>query len=150
LGTCVATCSRLFLFFFSSRRRHTRFSRDWSSDVCSSDLTFAYLKSSSSKDLYFRLTRSHTPPHQKQDNSCTISFRCDIYLGSPSNPPFYPVLIPTHIYREFLLRDRSVPFLLQKSLQVVPCPSFRPTVNTAIALFFSLSYYLILYMPEPN
>src|SRR5690606_31079950 len=27
-----------FLFFFSSRRRHTRFSRDWSSDVCSSDL----------------------------------------------------------------------------------------------------------------
>src|SRR5690606_40485375 len=27
------------LFFFSSRRRHTRFSRDWSSDVCSSDLT---------------------------------------------------------------------------------------------------------------
>src|SRR5690606_21993890 len=26
------------LFFFSSRRRHTMFSRDWSSDVCSSDL----------------------------------------------------------------------------------------------------------------
>src|SRR5690606_40105293 len=26
------------LVFFSSRRRHTRFSRDWSSDVCSSDL----------------------------------------------------------------------------------------------------------------
>src|SRR5690606_40306362 len=28
-------------FFFSSRRRHTRFSRDWSSDVCSSDLANA-------------------------------------------------------------------------------------------------------------
>src|SRR5690606_40164351 len=28
---------RMF-FFFSSRRRHTSFSRDWSSDVCSSDL----------------------------------------------------------------------------------------------------------------
>src|SRR5690606_12133041 len=28
-----------YYFFFSSRRRHTRFSRDWSSDVCSSDLT---------------------------------------------------------------------------------------------------------------
>src|SRR5574337_412979 len=27
-----------FLFFFSSRRRHTRLSGDWSSDVCSSDL----------------------------------------------------------------------------------------------------------------
>ena len=27
-----------FVFFFSSRRRHTRSDRDWSSDVCSSDL----------------------------------------------------------------------------------------------------------------
>src|SRR5436309_6605794 len=31
-------CLQLVMFFFSSRRRHTRFSRDWSSDVCSSDL----------------------------------------------------------------------------------------------------------------
>src|SRR5207253_4323266 len=30
-------CFSLF-FFFSSRRRHTRWPRDWSSDVCSSDL----------------------------------------------------------------------------------------------------------------
>src|SRR5207247_4824809 len=27
----------LYFFFFSSRRRHTRSTRDWSSDVCSSD-----------------------------------------------------------------------------------------------------------------
>src|SRR5690606_41012757 len=32
-------------FFFSSRRRHTRFSRDWSSDVCSSDLLAAQFES---------------------------------------------------------------------------------------------------------
>src|SRR2546429_2758469 len=32
------TSCYLFFFFFSSRRRHTRCSRDWSSDVCSSDL----------------------------------------------------------------------------------------------------------------
>src|SRR5256886_9972574 len=31
-------CSILSLFFFSSRRRHSRFDCDWSSDVCSSDL----------------------------------------------------------------------------------------------------------------
>src|SRR5690554_539178 len=31
----------MFFFFFSSRRRHTRCGRDWSSDVCSSDLFFA-------------------------------------------------------------------------------------------------------------
>src|SRR6266511_5706347 len=30
--------SSIFFFFFSSRSRPTRFSRDWSSDVCSSDL----------------------------------------------------------------------------------------------------------------
>src|SRR2546429_9943456 len=30
-------------FFFSSRRRHTRCSRDWSSDVCSSDLGLVLL-----------------------------------------------------------------------------------------------------------
>src|SRR5260370_29047270 len=29
----------VWFFFFSSRRRHTRFKCDWSSDVCSSDLT---------------------------------------------------------------------------------------------------------------
>src|SRR3712207_7290235 len=28
----------VYVFFFSSRRRHTRYWRDWSSDVCSSDL----------------------------------------------------------------------------------------------------------------
>src|SRR5690606_41103544 len=41
-SVCFSVC---FLFFFSSRRRHTRFSRDWSSDVCSSDLrSFAQKK----------------------------------------------------------------------------------------------------------
>src|SRR3712207_8998490 len=35
-------CQFLFcFFFFSSRRRHTRYWRDWSSDVCSSDLDAA-------------------------------------------------------------------------------------------------------------
>src|SRR5256886_2356380 len=32
-------------FFFSSRRRHTRFDCDWSSDVCSSDLTLGVIAS---------------------------------------------------------------------------------------------------------
>src|SRR5699024_11886242 len=34
-------------FFFSSRRRHTRSKRDWSSDVCSSDLWRSDLKNPS-------------------------------------------------------------------------------------------------------
>src|SRR5690625_7029652 len=51
------------LFFFSSRRRHTRWPRDWSSDVCSSDLmnvktnslgfklSLAFAQTSLSKDV---------------------------------------------------------------------------------------------------
>src|SRR2546430_3842225 len=35
---------RIVSFFFSSRRRHTRFDCDWSSDVCSSDLPCALQK----------------------------------------------------------------------------------------------------------
>src|SRR5205807_6962752 len=37
-------CSSIvfFFFFFSSRRRHTRLQGDWSSDVCSSDLSAAF------------------------------------------------------------------------------------------------------------
>src|SRR5690606_40090759 len=43
-GLCLRVAApRLgFPFLFSSRRRHTRFSRDWSSDVCSSDLGLAH------------------------------------------------------------------------------------------------------------
>src|SRR6266508_5281892 len=33
----------VIVFFFSSRRRHTRWPRDWSSDVCSSDLRWLAL-----------------------------------------------------------------------------------------------------------
>src|SRR5207247_5676465 len=37
----VAACVSVYsVFFFSSRRRHTRSTRDWSSDVCSSDLYY--------------------------------------------------------------------------------------------------------------
>src|SRR5690606_41123805 len=38
LLTKMITLPMDIYFFYSSRRRHTRFSRDWSSDVCSSDL----------------------------------------------------------------------------------------------------------------
>src|SRR2546430_4294329 len=47
------------LFFFSSRRRHTRFDCDWSSDVCSSDLAAG-----------LRLPRGGSP------SSCRRSLEC--------------------------------------------------------------------------
>src|SRR5207247_7641435 len=50
-------------FFFSSRRRHTRSTRDWSSDVCSSDLSMTAL--SPDPQTLFTVTaptRSGRPP----------------------------------------------------------------------------------------
>src|SRR5699024_8886249 len=38
-GTLIALSNSALVFFVSSRRRHTRSKRDWSSDVCSSDLS---------------------------------------------------------------------------------------------------------------
>src|SRR5690606_39713997 len=44
-------------FFFSSRRRHTRFSRDWSSDVCSSDLECRVSRAASSRSCVISAMR---------------------------------------------------------------------------------------------
>src|SRR5699024_12090364 len=43
----------LILFFFSSRRRHTRSKRDWSSDVCSSDLLYIFFLESGKINIQF-------------------------------------------------------------------------------------------------
>src|SRR2546429_7289378 len=53
----------VLIFFFSSRRRHTRCSRDWSSDVCSSDL-FRIVSSEeqSSNTRHFFHFRSFSDP----------------------------------------------------------------------------------------
>src|SRR5690606_39357721 len=47
-------------FFFASRRRHTRFSRDWSSDVCSSDLFYVQYASARCHSV-FRQAREQFP-----------------------------------------------------------------------------------------
>src|SRR2546429_3755553 len=60
--------SYFYFFFFSSRRRHTRCSRDWSSDVCSSDLLLVgiqavrtnALEQATLEELGQRLARSRT------------------------------------------------------------------------------------------
>src|SRR5207249_9041466 len=58
------------MFFFSSRRRHTRSKRDWSSDVCSSDL--------------WRL-----PPHHPRNPALDIQchfLRSDLFTYHPQKP----------------------------------------------------------------
>src|SRR5690625_4154951 len=54
--------STLFCFFFSSRRRHTRWPRDWSSDVCSSDLEHVE-KNDSALHLYGLLSDGGVHSH---------------------------------------------------------------------------------------
>src|SRR5699024_11235120 len=51
-----------FIFFFSSRRRHTRSKRDWSSDVCSSDLIEPMIVGS--EDVQLPLEISYPQPKE--------------------------------------------------------------------------------------
>src|SRR5437763_7983907 len=54
----------LCFFFFSSRRRHTRYIGDWSSDVCSSDLgspARSLLADAAAKDLWIAAERAGDP-----------------------------------------------------------------------------------------
>src|SRR2546422_6826528 len=55
-----------YFFFFSSRRRHTRCSRDWSSDVCSSDLFETSSFFANQKSLFFFLRLLSLPHLRKQ------------------------------------------------------------------------------------
>src|SRR6266498_5108433 len=51
-------------FFFSSRRRHTRCGRDWSSDVCSSDLSLEKAREGWNRavtETFFHAARVHAP-----------------------------------------------------------------------------------------
>src|SRR5947199_4800127 len=56
----------VFLFFFSSRRRHTRCLSDWSSDVCSSDLGLTKLGLTKGKDAHFE--KNMTPEELANKN----------------------------------------------------------------------------------
>src|SRR5699024_3420031 len=61
----------VFFFFFSSRRRHTRSKRDWSSDVCSSDLRF-YRLSSNIPPILLGSSRQKTI--KPSDSNCCFLF----------------------------------------------------------------------------
>src|SRR5439155_7264502 len=55
-----------FFFFFSSRRRHTRWPRDWSSDVCSSDL-WSFVPKESKKPKYVAINADEGEPGTFKD-----------------------------------------------------------------------------------
>src|SRR5437016_9258443 len=87
-GCCVederVRCCRVF--FFSSRRRHTRLVSDWSSDVCSSDLSFVVLITPGKVDqpLYSRLWGSGFLPSEYQGVQFRSGKEPVLYLGNPA------------------------------------------------------------------
>src|SRR5256884_6390486 len=70
LGNRLLVCHSHFSFFFSSRRRHTRCSRDWSSDVCSSDLR---------RLAIIDLSEAARQPMSTPDGRFHLSFNGEIY-----------------------------------------------------------------------
>src|SRR2546429_4108134 len=67
-------------FFFSSRRRHTRCSRDWSSDVCSSDLYFARpsTRSDGPQRCHLPVPDNLSLPFSRRTNSLPFCDLCEL------------------------------------------------------------------------
>src|SRR5207249_9736926 len=78
-----------FYFFFSSRRRHTRSKRDWSSDVCSSDLSRSTTRRASDRSLP---RASRTPAEL---SSTFVSTPCTAACSMPSDWPSEPCWLLT-------------------------------------------------------
>src|SRR2546421_3757611 len=76
----------ILFFFFSSRRRHTRSDRDWSSDVCSSDL----LLTMSSISLHVRLNGKEIDDMVKSGQAVSAKFVIPY-------PPGFPIMVPGQV-----------------------------------------------------
>src|SRR5205809_5647416 len=86
----------LFFFCFSSRRRHTRCSRDWSSDVCSSDLNaWEYDPAADTwKALAPMPTRRGSPV------AATVNSKIYVIGGATTHPgSTEPAVLPTRPHR---------------------------------------------------
>src|SRR5882762_3737240 len=68
-----------YFFFFSSRRRHTRFKCDWSSDVCSSDLVRDELPHSLAVTVEEMLLREDRPADRP-----LLDVHATLYVERPS------------------------------------------------------------------
>src|SRR5256884_1950398 len=89
--TVCGVCRLCSVFFFSSRRRHTRCSRDWSSDVCSSD-------------LLLEIWRFRVAPRESQRVSYFLPrpFCVRLFAGEPAESlPDHAGRLSASFFREF-------------------------------------------------
>src|SRR2546422_1322289 len=66
----------MLIFFFSSRRRHTRCSRDWSSDVCSSDLSNPQCQAFVDQGMGFYYSYVYIQAARSLETAVTIDPEC--------------------------------------------------------------------------
>src|SRR5690606_40138674 len=93
-----------FFFFFSSRRRHTRFSRDWSSDVCSSDLS--HLLQHAREDAITHI-RKHEPKIKTRETGRRFIFAETLINKGPGDRKSVVVKHPFNLtgFHFHVLRD---------------------------------------------
>src|SRR3712207_7733191 len=72
----MLTVEVFFFFFFSSRRRHTRYWRDWSSDVCSSDL----------EEESYQENLIRAKPRNQRKTLPSMMFRLITFTNNPNRP----------------------------------------------------------------
>src|SRR5688500_19794251 len=73
-------------FFFSSRRRHTRLQGDWSSDVCSSDLSCSIARSSASTPRALPPTCCHAGRNRASATTGAGSTRSEEHTSELQSP----------------------------------------------------------------
>src|SRR5437870_7513704 len=129
LHQCVAQLQPVY-FFFSSRGRHTRWPRDWSSDVCSSDLVWSHgsLVSSLGKchldDVLIRLSRA---------DEATVGPD-----GSPHPLPLFDDLRVCLVYDFAHFRER-LPAPVPKFLDLLSFASVFPRQSPSSLIFSSIN-----------
>src|SRR5256884_9734107 len=99
------------LFFFSSRRRHTRCSRDWSSDVCSSDLLTAGMLAGSLGD---RKSSMPSNPHSwmRENSGECRSLTCVVHT-MVFTPYFMSSILCGHSFGLLALKGSPTPWAVE-------------------------------------
>src|SRR6266513_4256095 len=110
--TFLFMVTRTFSFFFSSRRRHTRSKRDWSSDVCSSDLGLTWFSEQGEKLVYRTARQFKDLPSEDRgaDVFAALFGALVAFIGFPGSLAADAIKAAISRQREFLADAASVQF----------------------------------------